>query len=77
MEIPQLSNKEYSYVLDSARQDVKKAYELREKAMEAAVNLVSTKNPKYIGKVTNYLSLSDKQIENFKIRLNDLNEKIK
>lgn len=77
MEIPQLSNKEYSYVLDSARQDVKKAYELREKAMEAAINLVSTKNPKYIGKITNYLNLSDKQIENFKIRLNDLNEKIK
>lgn len=76
MDIPQLSNKEYSYVLDSARQDVKKAYELREKAMEAAVNLVSTKNPKYIGQITNYLSLSDKQIENFKIRLNDLNEKI-
>lgn len=77
MEIPQLSNKEYSYVLDSARQDIKKAYELREKAMEAAVNLVSTKNPKYIGKITNYLNLSDNQIENFKIRLNDLNEKIK
>lgn len=77
MEIPQLSNKEYSYVLDSARQDVKKAYELREKAMEAAINLVSTKNPKYIGKITNYLNLSDNQIENFKIRLNDLNEKIK
>lgn len=77
MEIPQLSSKEYSYVLDSARQDVKKAYELREKAMEAAVNLVSTKNPKYIGKITNYLNLSDNQIENFKIRLNDLNEKIK
>ena len=55
MEIPQLSNKEYSYVLDSARQDVKKAYELREKAMEAAINLVSTKNPKYIGKITKFI----------------------
>lgn len=76
MEIPKLSDIEYSDVLDSAREDMKKAYELREKAMEASVNLVSTKNPKYIGKIINNLNLSDKQVENFKKRLNDLNEKI-
>ena len=50
MEIPQLSNNEYTEVLNEARNDVKSAYELREKAMESAITLINTKNPKYIGK---------------------------
>lgn len=77
MNIPKLSNDEYEYVLNSARNDVKKAYELRKKAMESAETLVSTKNPKYIGKITQCLNLSDEQINNFKIRLNELSEKLK
>jgi hypothetical protein len=45
-------------------------------AMESAIELVNTKNPKYVGKVTQYLNLSDKQIASFKERLSDLNVKI-
>lgn len=76
MEIPSLSKKEYTQVLDNARDDVKKAYELREKAMGSASKLIETKNPKYIGKITEYLNLSDKHIASFKERISDLNDKI-
>lgn len=76
MDIPLLSNNEYTKVLDNARNDVKKAYELREKAMESSIKLVNTKNPKYIGEITEYLNLSDNHITSFKERLNDLNSKI-
>lgn len=76
MEVPSLSNEEYAIVLSNARDDVKKAYELREKAMESAIKLLDTKNPKYIGKITEYLKLSDNQIVSFKERLGDLKNKI-
>lgn len=73
MDIPQLSNDEYTKILNDARNDVKTAYELREKAMESAITLINTKNPKYIGKITEYLNLSDNYIANFKDRLVNLN----
>lgn len=72
MEIPALSKKQYTSVLDSARDDLKKTYELREKAMESAINLIDTKNPKYIGQITEYLKLSDNNIASFKDRISDL-----
>lgn len=74
MDIPQLSNDDYTETLNNARNDVKTAYELREKAMESAITLINTKNPKYIGNVTEYLSLSDNCMNNFKERLVDLNQ---
>lgn len=74
MDIPQLSDDRYTEIIDDARNDVKMAYELREKAMESAITLITTKNPKYIGKITEYLSLSDNCISNFKDRLTDLNK---
>ena len=76
MDIPDLSKDEYTTVLNNARNDVKKAYELREKAMTYSVKLVETKNPKYVGKITEYLKLSDNHIANFKERILDLNNKI-
>lgn len=76
MEIPSLSNEEYTKVVDNSRNDVLKAYELRQKAMENAIKLIDSKNPKYIGKIMEYLDLSDKHIASFKERLNDLNDKI-
>ena len=74
MDIPQLSNDEYTKMLIDARNHVKTAYELREKAMDSAITLINTKNPKYIGKITEYLNLSDNYIANFKDRLTDLNQ---
>lgn len=76
MEIPKLSKDEYEIVLSNARDDVKKAYELRKKAMESAIKLLDTKNPKYIGKITEYLKLSDNQIASFKERVKDLKAQI-
>ncbi len=76
MEMPDLSKEEYVVVLSNARDDVKKAYELREKAMENAIKLLDTKNPKYIGKITEYLKLSDNYIASFKERVQDLGTKI-
>ena len=51
-------------------------YELRKKAMDSALKLIETKNPKYIGSITEYLSLSDEYIDSFKERVNNLNDKI-
>lgn len=76
LDVPVLSKQEYTTVLENAKNDVKKAYELREKAMEYSVKLVDTKNPKYVGKITEYLKLSDNQIASFKDRISDLNKKI-
>ncbi|MCR8745626.1 hypothetical protein [Romboutsia lituseburensis] len=76
LEVPILSKEEYTTVLENAKNDVQKAYELREKAMEYSVKLVDTKNPKYVGKITEYLKLSDNQIASFKDRISDLNKKI-
>ena len=74
MDIPKLSNDEHTKILSKARNDVKKAYELREKAMESAITLIETKNLKYIGKITEYLNSSDNCIENFKNKLANLNK---
>ena len=60
MQIPELSKEKYTETLSNARDDVKKAYELREKSMESALKLINTKSP----------------IESFKNRLNDLKEEI-
>ena len=46
------------------------------KAMESAIKLLDTKNPKYIGKITEYLKLSDNQIASFKERVKDLKAQI-
>lgn len=76
MEMPQMSKQEYIIVLSNARNDVKKAYELRQKAMQSAIKLIDTKNPKYIGRIIEYLKLSDNHISSFKERMNDLKEKV-
>lgn len=76
MEMPQMSKQEYIIVLSNARNDVKKAYELRQKAMQSAIKLIDTKNPKYIGRITECLKLSDNHISSFKERMNDLKEKV-
>ena len=74
MEIPKLSNDEHNKILNDARNDVKKAYVLREKAMKSAISLINTKNLKYIAKIKEYLSSSDDCIESFKNRLTNLNK---
>lgn len=76
MDIPQLYLDEDTKYLEEAKEDVKKAYELRTLAMESAIELVDSKNPKYVGKITQYLKLSDEHIANFKERIKDLNYKI-
>ncbi|MEG0843190.1 MAG: hypothetical protein RRZ84_04475 [Romboutsia sp.] len=74
MEIPSLSNEKYTSVLDSSRNDLIKTYQLREKAMDSAIKLIETKNLKYIGKITEYLKLSDNHVASFKDRMSDLKE---
>lgn len=76
MNIPQLSNSEYTKVIQNSKEDVQTAYELRKKAMDSALKLIETKNPKYIGSITEYLNLSDEYIDSFKERIKNLNEKI-
>lgn len=77
MKVPTLSKDEYTQVLDRAKVNVMKTYELRTLAMEKSVNLIDTKNPIYINKITEYLKLSDKEITSFKNKIDELKEKIK
>lgn len=76
MKVPTLSKDEYTKVLDNARINVKKTYELRTLAMEQSLNLVETMNPIYINKITEYLKLSDKEIASFKSKIEKLKENI-
>lgn len=74
MKVPTLSKDEYTQALDRARISVKKTYELRTLAMENSINLINTKNPIYISKITEYLKLSDKEIDSFKNKIDRLKE---
>lgn len=76
MIVPKLSKDEYTQVLDIARINVKKTYELRALAMENSMKLIDTKNPIYINKITEYLKLSDKEITSFKNKIDRLKETI-
>lgn len=76
MDVPTLSRDEYTQVLDTARINVKKTYELRTLAMDSSINLIDTKNPIYINKITEYLKLSDKEINSFKNKIDRLKETI-
>ncbi len=73
MEVPTLSVTQNEEVLEAAKEDVKIAYELRQKAMQSSIELIDTKNPKYIGEITEYLNLSDSYISSFKEKLQELN----
>lgn len=77
MKVPTLSKDEYTQILDRAKVNVRKTYELRTLAMESSSNLIDTKNPIYINKITEYLKLSDKEITSFKNKINELKETIK
>ena len=77
MEIPQMSNDSYTQVLEQATTNVKIAYELRQRSMESILNLIDTKNPMYIGDITQYLFLSDEHISIFKEKLRKLEMDIK
>ena len=76
MEVPTLSKDEYTETLNRAKQNVKKTYELRTLAMENCIQLIDTKNPIYINKITEYLKLSDKEITNFKNEVEQLKKMI-
>ncbi|UPA30663.1 hypothetical protein L0P85_00560 [Terrisporobacter glycolicus] len=77
MKVPTLSKDEYTQILDRAKVNVRKTYELRTLAMESSSNLIDTKNPIYINKITEYLKLSDKEITSFKNKISELKETIK
>ncbi|MFR1810365.1 MAG: hypothetical protein ACLSWP_02355 [Terrisporobacter sp.] len=72
MDVPVLSKDEYTQVLKSAKINVKKTYELRTLAMESSLQLIDTKNPIYINKITDYIKLSDKEINTFKDKMDQL-----
>ena len=76
MDVPVLSKDEYPQVLKSAKLNVKKTYELRTLAMESSLQLIDTKNPIYINKITDYIKLSDKEINTFKDKMDQLKSTI-
>ena len=76
MDVPVLSKDEYTQVLKSAKLNVKKTYELRTLAMESSLQLIDTKNPIYINKITDYIKLSDKEINTFKDKMDQLKSTI-
>ena len=76
MDVPVLSKDEYTQVLKSAKLNVKKTYELRTLAMESSLQLIDTKNTIYINKITDYIKLSDKEINTFKDKMDQLKSTI-
>lgn len=76
MDVPVLSKDEYTQVLKSVKLNVKKTYELRTLAMESSLQLIDTKNPIYINKITDYIKLSDKEINTFKDKMDQLKSTI-
>ena len=76
MDVPVLSKDEYTQVLKSAKLNVKKTYELRTLAIESSLQLIDTKNPIYINKITDYIKLSDKEINTFKDKMDQLKSTI-
>ena len=76
MKVPSLSKDEYTQILDRSRINVKKTYELRALAMENSINLIDTKNPIYINKITENLKSSDKEITSFKNKMDRLKKTI-
>ena len=76
MDVPVLSKDEYTQVLKCAKINVKKTYELRTLAMESSLQLIDTKNPIYINKITDYIKLSDKEINTFKDKMDQLKSTI-
>ena len=76
MDVPVLSKDEYTQVLKSAKINVKKTYELRTLAMESSLQLIDTKNHIYINKITDYIKLSDKEINTFKDKMDQLKSTI-
>ncbi|WP_455539738.1 hypothetical protein [Terrisporobacter sp.] len=76
MKVPILSKEKYTQILDRARINLKRTYELRALAMDNSIKLIDTKNPIYINRITEYLKLSDKQISSFKNKINKLKDKI-
>ena len=76
MDVPVLSKDEYTQVLKSAKINVKKTYELRTLAMESSLQLIDTKNPIYINKITDYIKLYYKEINTFKDKMDQLKSTI-
>lgn len=44
--------------------------------MESSLQLIDTKNPIYINKITDYIKLSDKEINTFKDKMDQLKSTI-
>lgn len=76
MDIPTLSKQEYTQILCDGRNKVKRTYELRTLAMDSCIQLIDTKNPIYINKITEYLKLSDNEITEFKNQIDKLKQSI-
>lgn len=69
MEIPYLLDNSVMEELADAKNEVICCYEFRKEAMQNALNLINTKNPKYINNITEYLKLSDKHILAYKEKI--------
>ena len=76
MEIPYLLDENDMITLEDAKKEVIYCYEFRKEAMKNALDLINSKNPKYISKITECLEMSDKHILNYKEKLNSISEKI-
>ncbi len=76
MEMPYLLHDKDDKLLFLAKEEVKEAYILRSKAMQEALNLIDTKNPKYVSKITEYLNLSDNHMNTYKEKIEQIKKNI-
>ncbi|MDR0880108.1 MAG: hypothetical protein LBN09_05305 [Clostridioides sp.] len=65
MKVPDMSNPKCETEMKNAVKEMEKAYIIRGESMNAALELVNTKNPKYISKVKDPLDEAKKNVVNF------------
>ena len=77
MDTPELSQQEYTEVLNECTECMKDAYKLKYKAVEETYNVVNNKDITSISNIQKYIKQSDEKINQYKKKINELEESIK
>ena len=77
MDTPELSQQEYTEVLNECTECMKDAYKLKYKAVEETYNVVNNKDITSISNIQKYIKQSNEKINQYKKKINELEESIK
>ena len=77
MEVPELSQPEYTQVLNDCTVCMKEAYEIKYKALDETYKVVNYKDTTCIVNIQKYIKQSDQKINDFKKEISELENEIK